>query len=798
MLSPFAVALVASRFAQVSGTPTEPPLNTNPVVAAAEKAAGLHLDDLYPRKPFTGRGVSGPEWSKDGRYLAYAWAPYDVKAGSDLYVYDSQTHKTTRLTSPEILGRFDRDVAKAIERYKKDDEDDAKMMAMNDLDYREWRQKKREENEKRTEPLPSYSGIGEVEWSPTTDKNGDEILFTWDGDIFRMNLADGKPVRLTRTKESENGIKWLPNADGYTFQRTGGVYRVKFDTSSIEQLNPELPKGVAYGGYSISPDGTKLMVQGSKPGKADRSVSYISYRDRFATAKVTARGVADDDFTGEQYIYLYDLTQDSLEELKGDGKPWEVWKWPGGKEWQQISVNDEPWSPDSKSFTFGTWKRTAREEEVVVANTETKTLKTIYKAKPDGEHTTPGLSRPFYTKDGKNVIALLDASGYRAPWLLNPITEEATAITKGSYETYPLKQSADGRYLFVRSQKEDTARMDLYKVDMTTGNMERLTHREGNYTLPAISDDGKHIAAKFANWDNLADFYEIDENERRLTESNRTADFAKINTLKPKLFTYQNRDGMTVHGFMFLPPGWKKTDKRPLMIYVYGGPLGESKSVEEGAFNSTAYLFNMYLAKVFGYVTVTIDPRGQSGYGNVFGKANFEQPGKNQVEDLSDGVKYLVANYGVDPQKVAVNGWSFGGFQTQMCMYTAPDVFTLGIAGAGPTEWQNYNTWYSTGVIGPVPNAKPEDLDKYSLTYQAKNLRSPLLLLHGMEDTNVLFQDTVKVYRKLLQYGRGPLVELALDPTGEHGLGGDIDTRDRHAIYLGFINKWWGPYQPNK
>lgn len=789
------VALSATLAFQVPSTPTEPPLNTNTAIVAAEKAAGLHFDDLYPRKSFFGRAASGLEWSKDGRYLAYAWAPYDTKGGSDLYVYDAQTKKTTRMTSPEILGRFDRDVAKALERYKKDADEEQRMLKMNDLEYREWRLKKKEEDEKRQDPLPSYNGIGEVEWNPKSD----EILFTWDGDIFRMNMADGKPIRLTRTNSSENDVKWLPNADGYTFQRDGGVFRVKFDTSSIEQLNPELPKGVSYSGYNLSPDGTKLMVSGSKGGKRDRMVDYLIYRDRFAQARQTARGVSDDEFQGEQYIFLYDLTQDSLDELKGDGKPWEVWKWPGGKEWQELSLNDEPWSPDSKRFVFGTWKRTAREQEIVVADVENKQLKMIYKAKPDGEHTTPGLAQPFFTKDGQNIVALLDASGYRQAWLLNPKTEEVEPITKGSYETYPLKQSADGKYLFVRSQKEDTARMDLYRVDMATGAMDRLTHRNGNYGAPAISEDGTHIAATFVNWDSPNELYVIDGGrEEQLTTSHRLADFEKVNTLKPKLFTYQNRAGLTVHGFMFLPPGWKKTDKRPLMIYVYGGPLGTGKSVEEGSFNSTAYLFNMYLAKVFGYVTVTIDPRGQSGYGNVFGKANYEQPGKAQVEDLTDGVKYLVANYGVDPQKVAVNGWSFGGFQTQMCMYTAPDVFTLGIAGAGPTEWQNYNNWYSTGVIGPVPNAKPEDLDKYSLTYLAKNLRSPLMLLHGMEDTNVLFQDTIKVYRKLLQYGRGPLVELAFDPTGGHGMGGDMDSRDRHAIYLGFINKWWGPYEPKK
>jgi dipeptidyl aminopeptidase/acylaminoacyl peptidase len=202
----------------------------------------------------------------------------------------------------------------------------------------------------------------------------------------------------------------------------------------------------------------------------------------------------------------------------------------------------------------------------------------------------------------------------------------------------------------------------------------------------------------------------------------------------------------------------------------------------------------MYLASVFGYITVTIDPRGSSGYGNAFGNANWAKPGQAQVEDLTDAVKHFENQYNIDRTKVGINGWSFGGFQTQMCMFTAPDTFTLGIAGAGPTEWQNYNTWYTNGVIGNSPNAKPDDLDKYSLTKVAKHLRSPLLLLHGMEDDNVLFQDTVNVYRKLLQYGKGPLVELALDPTGGHGMGGDIDNRDRHAIYLAFLNKWWGAY----
>jgi dipeptidyl aminopeptidase/acylaminoacyl peptidase len=135
---------------------------------------------------------------------------------------------------------------------------------------------------------------------------------------------------------------------------------------------------------------------------------------------------------------------------------------------------------------------------------------------------------------------------------------------------------------------------------------------------------------------------------------------------------------------------------------------------------------------------------------------------------------------------MAMHGWSFGGFQTQMVMYTEPDVFAAGIAGAGPTEWHNYNSWYSTGTIGDSRTGQT-DLDKYSLLPLAKNLKGRLLLVHGMEDSNVLYQDTVRVYRELLKADKEALVDLFLDPTGGHGLGGDVETINRYRKYEDFL-----------
>ena len=261
--------------------------------------------------------------------------------------------------------------------------------------------------------------------------------------------------------------------------------------------------------------------------------------------------------------------------------------------------------------------------------------------------------------------------------------------------------------------------------------------------------------------------------------------------MTPEFFSYENRHGHEIHGHVFKPEGWKKDDKRPLLLYVYGGPLGTRKQVVDGSFHSASFFFGQYMAREHGWVTCTIDPRGMSGYGGVFEKANFEQVGKPQVEDLSDGVRHMIEHYGVDPEKVAMHGWSFGGFQTQMCMYTAPDVFKVGIAGAGPTEWENYNSWYSTGTIGESREGKT-DLAKYSLLPLAKKLEGKLLLVHGMEDSNVLYQDTVRVYRELLKADKETLVELFLDPTGGHGLGGDVTTLRRYRKYEEFLVRQLG------
>ncbi|MFM9874586.1 MAG: prolyl oligopeptidase family serine peptidase [Fimbriimonadaceae bacterium] len=753
---------------------------------ATSRETDLKFDELFPRRSHFGSNPRVLGWSHNDRYLAYTWNQWGV-IGNDLWFYDSKSGKSSRMTTPQTFLQFDGDIPDAIKQYDESQKRWDEWEKLSDEDFRQSQEDFQEQQKKDKTPRKNYGGPSELEWA----RNKDEFLMTYRGDIYRWKVGDKAPVRLTDTTDVETNVEYLPDDQGFVFRRGSAVYRMRFDGPSVVQLSPTLDGGKTFGGYSISPDGSRMLVYANKNVPGTRQVDWISYRGRFATAQKTERGVADDDFLGETYIYLYDIRESTILDKSKKNEPFEIWKWAGGEEWEQSSISNKPWSKDGKRFVFGTWARDKKELKINEANVDDRKVNVIYSGTSDGEHSDPGMADPFYAGDDTSVVVMLSKSGWRHLHLLDGKGGERQ-VTSGNFDVLPQQLAADGKGVLVQSSKEELARIDFYRVNLDSGIMDRLSRLDGNRSAATFAHKSDQYATVFSSWSQMRELYVNDgKSEVKQTDSHRSEQFWSTIKEKAELFTFNNRHGDKIHCYQMVPKDMKPGEKRPLFIYVYGGPLGTGHSVTDGAFNSTAYMFAQYLTHTLGYITVTIDPRGQSDYGSAFGKANWDNPGANQTEDIVDLVKYYDAKGMVDRTRVGLNGWSFGGFQTQHAMYNAPDYITLGIAGAGPTEWQNYNTWYSGGVIGNAPKGKVEEIDKFSLTRSAKNLKSPLMLLHGMEDTNVLFQDTVHVYQSLLKAGKGPLVELCLDPTGGHGMGGDVNTRDRHAIYLAFILKHW-------
>lgn len=804
----------------------------------------LTLENLFPEKSMFGPRASRMAFSTDGRFGAYLYRPrVERRHGSDLWLYDFQTKKKVRLTNVVMMSEFQKSARKvrderlkAAKKKSSDktdkDEGDAKKKTGKGKDA-----KGKSKNEKKLtdeemlklvmtvsdkdaddEKGARYSGISSFSWHPK--KNA--LLLSSEGDVYQIaNVADPDLVRLTRTRRRESRVDYLPDGSGYTFIDDDVVYRVLFGKHMVEQVNPSLPSGQNLSSYSVSPDGTKLVLvarSGSGRPSGARTVDYIRYRDRFAKAASVPRTVSDDKTEPRDVVvYLFDLSDARTEE----SELIRVFK-------TQIDeprdiISSPEWAPDSSKVTFcffdqknsevqillgefpgeeesadgGDAKSESAESASAAAKSEQDDgpkehpAKVVYRFRHFGGPNTPRMVSPDFAWDSQHIVFVSEQTGFRHVHLLDPLYESVRQLTSGHFEVYPLRLSKDHKHLFVTATKDSSAREMVYNVALESGEMTRISKPDGTYSSVAVSNDGKRLLANYVTYGKLSELIRQDGgNVETLTDSH-TETAKHFTRAKPEFFEYKNRHGHTIKGLMLKPDGWKKSHKRPLLIYVYGGPLGTRKSVVDGSYSSSGYLFNNYMAKKHNYVTVVIDPRGQSGYGGVFEKANYERVGKPQVEDLVDGVKYLTEEYNIDKKRVGVYGWSFGGFQTQMCLYTAPDVFQVGIAGAGPTEWENYNSWYATGTIGPSGTDKP-DQKKYSLRPLAKNLKGKLLLIHGIEDTNVLFQDTVAIYRELLQAGKETNVELFLDPTGGHGLGGDVKRLNRYRKYEEFLLRTLG------
>lgn len=672
----------------------------------------------------------------------------------------------------------------------------------------------------------------------------------------------GDLERLTFTRERESDVQYLPDGSGYTYLRDGALLRVSFGDHRIVQLDPELKDGERMVGYRISPDQKRLVFlanRGDSYWGRGTSVTIVNYRERFARANQVTRHMPDspwpDAFTS---VYLYDLDGHETEEgtlervfTKRLTGPRDILRMP---EWSPDSARiafaayeqstglvkvleagfveenadedekadaqkedapedaddadnddenqdngDNDDGDDTESKQDAKADATEPEKDEDKPEFEIENAKVVYEFYHFGGPNTPGMIQPQYLPDSRRMAFITELSGFRQLHLLDPRYQQLTQLTYGQFEVYPFDISDDSSTIFATATKDDPNQGHVYAINLESGAMTKLTSVDGDYSSVAVRDDGSLLLASHIDFGSPRELVAVtpaDGATTPLTDSH-PKEAHVLTTASPEYFTYENRHGQTIHGHMFRPKDFSPEDKRPLLIYVYGGPLGERKMATRGAFAAPSYFFARYMAEVHGYVTATIDPRGASGYGAVFEKANFEQVGKPQTEDLVDGARWLVKQGGIDEKKMGLHGWSFGGFQTQMVMYTEPDVFAVGMAGAGPTEWFNYNSWYTTGTIGPH---KPGQLNlkDQSLLPLAKNIKGRLLLVHGMEDSNVLYQDTVNVYRELLKADKEVNVELFLDPTGGHGLGGDVKTIGRYRKYEDFLLRYLGKGEPAK
>lgn len=734
----------------------------------------VSLQDLMPPDDLFGDLPTDFSWSHDDRYLSFRWHVKDATA-TDIWLYDWTTRSLRQLTSPQHFADHD-PVAHEIVNSTESSMDE-------------------------------YSGVDAYDWAP--DEH--EMMLRYRGDWYRLALDEESLTRLTRTERREPRFSYSAAGDGYIYRDGHGFVRMRFDSSFVEEMRPSVPDELSIRESHLSPDETTLFVVAEDSIEPERrTVGYPSFRERFGQWIEHNRPLAEDDIRPSEdvHVFLQSTTSPLLAEDESRREILALAKDDGGP----FSLSDPEWSEDGSRVAFMVYAAGVDEVRVYIASVpENKPASEVYRSKsvfPRGSRPWTLISQPpLFLPDGSGLVVVLDDSGYFQPWTIDLITQGKIPMVSGRFHALPLGFDKEGTHLYLWGNREHPIQKDLYALSLSNGYLTRMTLDTGAYSDLSVSHNGRYYAALFGNWNKMRELVVGDRflgEEETVTDSH-WFDAESIFPLKPKLFSYTNRHGQPVHGKLFLPPGWKPSDRRPLYVYTYGGPLGvqSGSKVHYDRLSEDNFRFPMYMALTHGYVTAVIDPRGSSGYDRRFTNANWMQPGVPQGEDLADGVAFLAESYGVDPERTALGGWSFGGTTTMMTMFTQPDVFTAGIAGAGVTEWENYYGGYTSWVIGPTEPDQP-DQQAWSVLPHAKHLTGHLMLHHGIEDSNVLVQDTLKVYQALLKAGKGRLVDLVLDTTGGHGsgggfnMGGDMTSVQRYELYEAYLLEHLGRYEDAK
>jgi dipeptidyl aminopeptidase/acylaminoacyl peptidase len=340
------------------------------------------------------------------------------------------------------------------------------------------------------------------------------------------------------------------------------------------------------------------------------------------------------------------------------------------------------------------------------------------------------------------------------------------ALTHGRFEVSHPVLSADSRWFYVLSNAAAPYSYDVYRVASGGGEMQRLTHLQGvekfslqqKGTRLLITHSSAYVPPQIA-------VAEVGSDKVRELTDTRSAEFKSISWLQPEIVQVPSThfDGV-IYAKLYraaAPQG----SRRPGVLFVHGAGYLQDVTLHY-SYYFREQMFNNLLAQ-HGYSVLDVDYRASQGYGRDWRTAIYRQMGHPELEDMLDGKSWLVQHAGVEAARVGVYGGSYGGFMTLMALFRAPGEFAAGAALRPVTDWQQYDDGYTSAILND-PQIDPIAYERSSPIEFAAGLQDPLLICHGVMDDNVLFEDSMRLYQRLIELHKDEF-SISPYPLDRHG-----------------------------
>ena len=695
----------------------------------AQEKKNLELADIYERPTFATKRVVGMNPMKDGNTYATL-----EKGKLNIYNYKTGKKVNTLFDMRELILPGDSVATPLYSTYTLSD-DESKVLFMNNYNpiYRHSYTADfyvYDINNKVLSPLSENGSQRLATFSPDATK----VAFMRDNNLFIKDLKTNEELQFTHdgkwnhiingapdwVYEEEfgfaQGFYWSPDSKKIAFYR--------FDESDVKEYNMQMFNG-------LYPEDYKF-----KYPKAGEDNSIVE-------------------------IFVYDLETGNTTKMNT------------GEE-TDIYFPRIKWTEDANVLAIQRLNRHQNHLEILAADATTGQTAVFYdETNPYYIDVTDNWT---FLEDGKRFLMTSEKDGYNHIYLYMMDGTPVKQLTSGDWEVTQV-YGFDGKEVYFQAAKNSSVERQIYAVNLK-GEMRTLINKVG-VNNARFSSNFKYLINinstvdqpyQYVLFDNKGKQVRVLEDNQEFAERMKEYNLAKkeLVTITDPAFVLPDGTQLEMETWRILPPDFDPNKKYPVLIYVYGGPGHQTVM---NSWNHSDYDWMQILAQN-GIICVSINNRGGGARGQEFKKMTYQQLGKYETEDMITLAKYMASQPYVNPEKIAIYGWSYGGFMATSGITKGADYISTAVAVAPVTNWRYYDNIYTERFMR-TPQENPSGYDDNSPINFVENLKGNYLLCHGSGDDNVHYQNAMELIKALVSEGKQ--FDLMVYPNKNHSIYGQYE-----------------------
>ena len=697
--------------------------------ANAQEKKNFELADIYERPTFSIKSVRGMNPMNDGN--TYATLEKGV-----LNIYNYKTGKKVKslFNMMDLVLSGETETLPLYATYTLSD-DETKVLFMNNMNpiYRHSYTASfyvYDINTKVLQPLSENGDQRLATFSPDATK----VAFMRDNNLFIKDLKTNEEIQFTHdgkwnhiingapdwVYEEEfgfaQGFFWSPDSKKIAFYR--------FDESNVKEFNMQMTEGLYMQDYKF------------KYPKAGEDNSIVE-------------------------IFVYDVESGKTTKMNT------------GEE-TDIYFPRIKWTQNSNVLAIQRLNRHQNHLEILTADATTGETSVIY------DETNPYYiditDNWTFLADGKRFLMTSEADGFNHIYLYTMDGSLVKQLTSGNWEVTEV-YGFDGKEVYFQAAKNSSIERQIYAVNLK-GTMRTLINKVGtnnarfssNFKYLININSSAEQPHQYVLFDNKGKQVRVLEDNKDFAERMKDYNVAKKEfvTITDPAFTLPDGTQLEMETWRILPPDFDPNKKYPVLIYVYGGPGHQTVM---NSWNHSDYAWMQMLAQN-GIICVSINNRGGGARGETFKKMTYQQLGKYETEDMITLAKYMAAQPYVNPDKIAIYGWSYGGFMATSGITKGADHISTAVAVAPVTNWRYYDNIYTERFMR-TPQENPSGYDDNSPINFVEKLKGNYLLCHGSGDDNVHFQNAMELIKALVSEGKQ--FDLMVYPNKNHSIYGQYE-----------------------